>query len=139
MKKYPKDGCIVIPPLTISWSTWRALARIPKPQNDLESILRDVSAWQKRVDAWIGSLTERQKHDLLQLAMAEIDILYAAADTPKDSAFLEDERLDFRTRFYELVPLVATCERLNVPDVQRVRQYLNGLESYVTERMEWLP
>jgi hypothetical protein len=141
MKKYPKDGCISIPPLTVKWADWRAHARRPViTEHAAETIMRDMSIWQRRVDTWIKSLNEQQQHDLMQLAMAEIDMLWCIFDTPKNSEFYEDDRLDFRTRFYELMPLVNTAVRLGVKDTARVKLALADLENYATyNREDWLP
>lgn len=140
MRKYPKDGCIVLQPLTIKWADWRAIGRpaLSKPYSS-QSILREVSTWLVRVDAWVNALTEQQKHDLMQLGMAEIDMLYCAVDAPKDSPYAEDERLDFRTRFYDLQLLVNSFTRLGVINAEHVLSMFRGLEDYATERKGWLP
>jgi hypothetical protein len=139
-KKYAKDGCIVLQPLTIQWTEWRTRAQaIIQWPRDMKSVLRDLSEWQRQTDEWITSLSEQQKHDLLQLAGAEIDMLYCMVDQLIPEKYYESERLDFRTRFYHLTPLVATCERLQVYGVERVRAALNGLEDYATKRRQWLP
>jgi len=128
-------------PLTIKWSDWtirmRALPRPIRPY-DAQVILRDVSAWQKRIDEWILSLPGDQIRDLIQLADAEIDMLFASLDRMSPE-FMEDDRLEFRTRFYELQPLIATVTRLALPGYEWVTDMLCSLEAYAKERTDWLP
>ena len=132
---------IKLRPLSIKWSEWtvrmRGLPRASRPY-DAQTILRDVSVWQRGVDEWLLSLSEDQIKDLLQLAIAETDMLFAAIDHISPE-FYESERLDFRKRFYELQPLVATASRLALPGYQRIDDLLSSLEGFAAERTDWLP
>jgi hypothetical protein len=133
---------IQIRPLKLGWSTWVRQARglvIPRGGN-IHEIVRAVSLWAKDVDAWATALPQDERKDAVDLLKAETDMLWAIVDpppvkyTPND-----DDRLEFRNRYYEALMLLNVAERHHFPEVGSARREMTLLESYATTKRDWLP
>ena len=155
---------INIRPITISWTEWVTRSRetddYPKKFKDSlkagnpKPLIEAVGEWQQRCIAWYKGLTPAQQQDLIDLASAEIDLLWNVADPAAHapSGYFPDkpgdfERLDFRTRYRELAPLLPIIREARNQGVEHIsessailQKRLIDLEQWVMGHREtWLP
>jgi hypothetical protein len=98
-----------------------------------------IGDWKKETTSYLSSLTANQKEDVISLLMADAEMLIAAVDPPhSEYKPSEDDRLDFRQRYYEALPLLVIVEELGFPKASAARSYFNDVESFAAKK-DWLP
>jgi hypothetical protein len=150
------NDMIQLQPLRWHWQDWvtrhRALHTLcharPLPicaRNPAIALLEVISLWTAETNAWLSSLDDGQRRDVIDLIMAECDMLWQvvdpAAHTPSGyfpDPPTADDRTDFRDRFYTVQPLVVLVAQLNFPHVERAQRALADLDKFATDK-EWLP
>lgn len=116
-----------------------------KGLRDAQSLIRAVSAWTQDTDAWIADFTSEQKQGVIDLVQLKIDLLFQILNPPtvntlRRPRFTQQQRLDFRMQYYEIVTLVATLERTKiVGENSQLRTSLNALTRWASNHTNWLP
>lgn len=132
-------------PLKWHWGEWTERFRRLEAQRrdilpeDVSGLITTISAWDHEMRKYLVNLSDDEKKDVIDLLVAETDMLFQTADPPDGYKPTEDDRLDFRVRFYEALPLLVLAERLNFPKADVARRCFRDLEMWVIEKRGWLP
>ena len=132
-------------PIEFSWGNeWlprvrrsHQLAAVLLKQNDPKGAARALGTWQNEVDAWLTSLSEKKKRDVVELLTAEADLLFISIDLT-DASTNSDEASDFRERYYDAIPLLNAAVRLDLPHIASASRTFDSLATYAQKR-GWLP
>jgi hypothetical protein len=141
---------IKLRPITWHWLEWKTrhdalhkdiMQKAHGPANALR-VIQAVEDWTRETGEWLKTLPPEKQDDVVSLLTAEGEMLWETADPSHEGSKYvpsEDERLDFRERYYCALPLLTFAERYDFPRVAAVRRLFNDLESWVTQKRGWLP
>jgi hypothetical protein len=151
IRRHDKSTSMIdVEPIEFSWmEEWlpRVRASLPRMRAAMMSAespaiaaARSIGEWQNETDAWLRSLSTKKQRDVVELLLAENDMLWETI-YPSDGrkpVVDSDEFTDFRTRFYEGIPLALAIERLTLPRSGFVGDMWRQLRDFAEER-NWLP
>ena len=133
-----------ISPIVFKWHTWTERCR-QQTQEALE-VLKNRGAVagcqlidRQRADnvRWIQSLTETEKRDVIDLLLAEADMLF---DLMHPSGMKRDEErsTEFRERFYEALTLTNIARHADLLGSSAVMDRFRDIE-IEAEQVGWMP